>query len=173
MKKTIVLIITLVCLSLQGTFGQQKPYKSIRSFTNDKAKYLKYNFRERGEDSFQGKTFAELISSLEIQPLGASPTWKEGSEIFYLVALDLYFTCYNGTKFSPMKDELITVVFEPQIIYNNKNWSEANLVAVKGLAKYDTVFELFKAYPCNKWVPQHYEFFKNYRIKLIYYSEFH
>jgi hypothetical protein len=165
------------------SFSQQ-PYRSLKECGNDTVKYLKYNFMERGDIYlYQGKTFAQLLYDLEIKPIGLLPIYsttlgynsngegnKDGN-----VAIELYFKCSNhlGLKYHPLKDEYITISWEKTILFRNSSIPSNSQISppVKGQMKYESVSDLFKAYPEYDWVPQYYDFFKDQKIKVIRYCQ--
>jgi hypothetical protein len=173
MKRTIILAITFVCLFAQMSISQQ-PYRSLKECSNDTAKYLKYNFKERGSIFlYEAKTFAQLYADLEIKPIGLQRTMMtiegDGAKI---VAIDIFFTQSNKLGFSVLKDEYISIGWETPIIYNNSAiMTKAKLSPpVKGQEKYESGYELFTAYPKYDWIPQYYDFFKDQKIKTVFYS---
>jgi len=173
MKRTIILAISFVCLFVHITFCQQ-PYRSISQFGNDTAKYLKYNFKERGSSNmYEGKTFAELFSDLEIKPIGLLRTMMtiegDGAKI---VSIQLFFTKSNKLSFSEFSDEYISIIWETPITYNNSVilTKAKSSPPVKGQKKYESGYELFTAYPQYDWIPQFYDFFKDQKIKKVFYS---
>ena len=98
MKRTIILAITFVCLFAHNAFSQQ-PYRTFKQCGEDIEKYLKYNFEERVEGNYklyEGKTFAQLMSDLEIKPLGFIHTAligkhsNDGGSV--ITVIDLFFT---------------------------------------------------------------------------------
>jgi len=173
MKRTIILAISFVCLVVHITFSQQ-PYRTLKQLGNNTAKYLKYNFKERGSSNmYEGKTFAELFSDLEIKPIGLFRTMMNieggGSKI---VAIKLFFTQSNKLGFSELGDEYILIVWETPIIYDNSAilTKAKSSPPVRGQKKYESGYELFTAYSQKEWIPQFYDFFKDQRIKAVYYS---
>ena len=178
MKRTIILAITFVCLFAHNAFSQQ-PYRTFKQSGEDIEKYLKYNFEERVEGNYklyEGKTFAQLMSDLEIKPLGFSYTGLAGTTYsdgrYVIVSIDLYFTCRDGKKFSSRTDEYISIFWETPILNSNiASRTKAKLSPpAKGQKKYEALSDLIAVYPTSKWVSQHYDFFKDHKIEIIRYS---
>ena len=174
MKRTIILAISFVCLFAHNTFSQQ-PYRTFKQCDNDIKKYLKYNFKDRvgNNQLYQGKTFAQLMSDLEIKPLGFARVIKSSSgNDSYLAGIYLFFTCYNGVEYSEPKDEYLAIGFETPILHSSSATREKARLSppIKGQKKYDSPSDLVDVYPENKWVSQHYNFFKDQKIEAINYS---
>ena len=171
MKKTIILAISFLCVFAQTSFSQ-KPYRSIKECGNDTAKYLRYNFKERGNESlYQGKTLAQLLSDLDIKPIGMQRCMLNADTGINITGIILFFTQINKSGFSELRDESLTIFWETPILYNNRATMEKAKLSppVKGQKKYESVSELFTAYPEREWIPQFYDFFKDYKIKKVRY----
>ena len=69
MKRTILLFILSVLISSTLQAQQTLPYHSYSDFNGNVAAYLKYNFEYRSR-VYSGKTFAQMMNEMEIQPLG-------------------------------------------------------------------------------------------------------
>ena len=69
MKRTILLFILSVLISSTLQAQQTLPYHSYSDFNGNVAAYLKYNFEYRSR-VYSGKTFAQMMNDMEIQPLG-------------------------------------------------------------------------------------------------------
>lgn len=94
-----------MCLFAHNALSQQ-PYRSFKQCGEDIEKYLKYNFEERVEGNYklyEGKTLAQLMSDLEIKPLGFSHTGLVGGNnndgYPVMVSVNLYFTYAMGKIF--------------------------------------------------------------------------
>ena len=171
MKKSIILAISFLCVFAQTSFGQQ-PYRSLKECGNDTAKYLRYNFKERGNESlYQGKTLAQLLSDLEIKPIGIHRSMLMSDNNTIIQGIFLFFTQINKHGFSELRDENLSIIWETPILYINRATMEKAKLSppIKGQKKYESGSELFTAYPQKEWIPQFYDFFKDQKIKEIYY----
>ena len=171
MKKTIILAITFACIFAQTSFSQP-PYRSLKECGNDTAKYLKYNFKDReSSDLYHGKTLVQLLSDLEIKPIGMGWGMGDTPDGYYIIEITLFFTQIKKPGYSELRDESLTIFWETPILYNNRATMEKAKLSppVKGQKKYESVSELFTAYPEREWIPQFYDFFKDYKIKKVRY----
>ena len=142
MKKTILIFATIAfSISLSAQI-----YRPLSQFNGDIDKYLYFNF-ETQADSYKGKTFAYLMEKLEIQPiefLGFMEMPLDLSAEGYDVFMELIFKHDHVNK----ESSYIRIVWETPIL--------STLVET-----------LTKQYPEEVWVPQHYTFFKNMKIKAV------
>ena len=175
MKKSIILAITFLCVFAQTSFSQ-RPYRSFRECSNDTIKYLKYNFLERGDNSlYKGKTFAQLMSDVEIKPISLwiSGSYDPRTDISLVTGIGLYFTSSTGNKARshPLKDQYIRIYWETPILQRSiETKTKARLSPpVKGQKKYESASEFFSVYTLGLWIPEFYEYFKDQKIKAIYY----
>ncbi len=151
-----------------SVFCQQLPYRKFLQFNGDIGAYLKYNFEERGNYLYAGRTFAQLMADLEINPiLYTSTSWYFRGDIANQTGIILYFTI-NGEKLSIVKDQHISIYWETSVFHSNEKIRLKRLDKGNKDAKhYNSVMELNLAYPEDKWVKEHYDFYKNFRIKSI------
>jgi len=171
MKKTIILALTFVCIFAQTTFSQQ-PYRSLKESGNDTVKYLKYNFKDRGKaDLYNGKTFAELMSELEIKPIGMHRSMLNTDNGIIITGVILFFTQIHKSGYSELNDENLWIMWETPIPFRNGAAIEKAKLSppVKGQKKYYSAYELFTAYPQKEWIPEFYDFFKDQKIKIVRY----
>ena len=171
MKKTIILSITFLCMFAQTSFGQQ-PYRSLKECGNDTAKYLRYNFKERGSESlYQGKTLAQLLSDLEVKPIGMLRCLLPSNDGTHITGIVLFFTQINKSGYSELRDENLWIIWETPILFDNRATMEKAKLSppIKGQKKYESGSDLFTAYPQKEWIPQFYDFFKDYKIKKVRY----
>jgi len=174
MKKTIILAITFVCVFAQTSFSQ-RPHRSFRECSNDTIKYLKYNFLERGDNSlYKGKTFAQLFADLEVKPINLWCVVEiHPTGISEVIGIELFFTSSTGNKAKshPLKDQYIRIYWETPILQvSTATMMKARLSPpVKGQKKYESASEFFSVYPPGLWIPEFYDYFKDQKIKAIYY----
>ncbi|MBP1637971.1 MAG: hypothetical protein H6Q18_760 [Bacteroidetes bacterium] len=128
--------------------SQTKPFKTISQFNGNVMNYLKYNVDERA-DYYKGKTVAELLKDLDIAPIGFHGWYVDSGTI----GIQLYFKNYDEKNYSELADDYINIFFE-KIIPRNE---------------YHTIR---KEYPTEKWVPQHYDFFKDMIIRRVEFNYF-
>jgi hypothetical protein len=149
MKKTALIIFILACSSTSIT--SQLPYRSFAQFNGDEEAYLKYNFVERG-NLFEGKTLAELLNSNELLPLGYERFLGQSKtdNHTYLIAISLYFSRDYGNDFSPFRDQYLTIFWETPVVF-------------------DELKAIEKLFPAKYWTDQHYNYFKDKKIKLVRY----
>ena len=151
MKKTVLIF---AFIAMAGSLSAQIPaYRSLAQFNGDIDKYLYFNFEIRCE-AYTGKTFADLFKDLEIQPIGfvSAMSFVYGmNKGSYDVRIDLLFKHYSD-KYSAL-DSYISIEWEIPV--------EGSLVRA-----------LTSQYPDEPWVPQHYEFFKNMKIKYVYINDY-
>ena len=148
--KKIILTISLMVIGFNFANSQTKPLKSISQFNGNVMNYLKYNIDER-VDYYKGKTVAELLNDLSIAPIGFQCFMNDAG----VIGIQLYYKSYNENVYSELADDYINIGFE-KIIPREK------------------YHILRKEYPTEKWVPQHYDFFKDMIIKKVsfnYYKE--
>jgi len=130
--------------------SQTKPFKTISQFNGNVMNYLKYNVDERA-DYYKGKTVAELLNDLDIAPIGFQGCFND----YGTIGIELYYKNYKENIYSELADDYINIYFEK--IIPDKEYHI-----------------LRKEYPTEKWVPQHYDFFKDMIIKNVsfnYYKE--
>jgi len=171
MKKTIILAISFLCVFTQTSFSQL-PYRSLKECGNDTVKYLKYNFKDReSSDLYKGKTLVQLLSDLEIKPIGMQRCMVDANNGTHITGIILFFTQIKKPRFSDLEDENLWISWEtPILYYNDTAIDKAKLSPpVKGQKKYESGSELFTAYTQEDWVPQFYDFFKDYKIKKVRY----
>ena len=175
MKKTIILAITFLCVFAQTSLSQ-KPYRSFRECSNDTIKYLKYNFLERGDNSlYKGKTFAQLMSNVEIKPINFWLVSNEdpSNDISVVTGIELFFTSSTGNKArsNPLRDQYIEIYWETPILHSSTaTKTKARLSPpVKGQKKYESASEFFSVYTLGLWIPEFYEYFKDQKIKAVSY----
>ena len=145
MKRTILLFILSVLISSTLQAQQTLPYHSYSDFNGNVAAYLKYNFEYRSR-VYSGKTFAQMMNDMEIQPLGYIAVFQFPSNINPSILL--YFKAERKDKFHELRDDYITIIWETTI-------------------SSESVIGLTKQYPDTMWVAQHYDFFKDKIIKRI------
>ena len=145
MKRTILLFILSVLISSTLQAQQTLPYHSYSDFNGNVAAYLKYNFEYRSK-AYTGKTFAQMMNDMEIQPLGYIAVFQFPSNINPSILL--YFKAERKDKFHELRDDYITIIWETTI-------------------SSESVIGLTKQYPDTMWVAQHYDFFKDKIIKRI------
>lgn len=136
------------------TNGQIKPFKAISQFNGNVMNYLKYNVDER-TDYYKGKTVAELLSDLNINPIGYMTIMQDcmdGPCKTGLSGIEIYFKHYDS-DYSPMKDDYVTIYFE-------------NIISK------DKFKELDQKFPSKTWVQRHYDFFKDMIIKNVYFNPY-
>jgi hypothetical protein len=143
MKKLIIFTAVLFFTTLTAT-SQTLPYRPFSEFNNDIGAYLQYNFDKRG-DAYIGKTFAELMKDMELKPLEFTPIFRSDSKSS---GISLGFKFTSTAHFLPWKDEFITIMWE--IPFDDY-----------------LMLSLRKTYPSEKWVTQHYDFFKDLKIKKV------
>ena len=146
MKKTILIFAIII---FAGSLSAQV-YRPLAQFNGDIDKYLYFNFETQNE-AYVGKTFAYLMEKLEIQPVGFDRTMSfiNGlNDDSYDIRIDLVCKYHSvNNKYSPY-DSYIRIVWETPI-------------------RGSLVRNLISQYPGEIWVSQHYEFFKNMKIKAI------
>jgi hypothetical protein len=147
MKKLIILIILIVSFSVNVI--SQLPYRPLSDYNGNKAAYLKYNFDERGS-VYVGNTFENLLNNVELAPLGYIRFMAESKNDnqTYILGITVFFSNYYSNNFSPLNDNYLTIWWETPFLL-------------------DEIKEVEKQYPANNWVVQHYNYFKDKRIKLI------
>ncbi len=150
MKKIIVLIVATISLAA-NVYGQL-PYRSYSEFKGDKGAYLKYNLEDRGIN-YQGKTLGELFSSIELTPVGYMNYLAESNNDnrTYTLGMDVIFSRNLSNVFNPIKDVYITIWWETPFLF-------------------DAVQTIEKQYPPEKWVIQHFNFFKDKKIEMLKYK---
>lgn len=150
MKKIIVLIVATISLAA-NVYGQL-PYRSYSEFKGDKGAYLKYNLEDRGIN-FQGKTLGELFGSIELTPVGYMKYMAESNNDnrTYMLGLIIFYSKYYSNDFSPLYDSYITIWWETPFLL-------------------DEIKVIEKQYPAEKWVIQHYNYFRDKKIKLLKYK---
>ncbi len=150
MKKLIlILIANAIVLSASSQVLTYKPYSQ---FNNDMGAFLKYNFEDRA-DAYIGKTFDELMKDAQLKPLAFTyvVSYTNNSRT-QSIGISLAFKFTSASRaFVPWKDEFITIHWQTSFDYS-------------------ILRSLMNKYPENKWVNEHYEFFKNLKIKKIYYK---
>jgi len=149
-KKIIVLIVATISLAA-SVFGQL-PYRSYSEFKGDKGAYLKYNFEDRG-NIYQGKTLGELLGNIEITPVGYMRYMAESNNDnrTYMLGLIVFFSKYYSDDFSPLNDYYLTIWWETPFLL-------------------DEIKVIEKQYPAEKWVIQHYNYFKDKKIEMLKYK---
>jgi len=145
MKRTILLFNLSVLISSTLQAQQTLPYHSYSDFNGNVAAYLKYNFEYRSK-AYTGKTFAQMMNDMEIQPLGYIAIFQLPSGTNPSILL--YFKAERKDKFHELRDDYITIIWETTI-------------------SSESVVGLTKRYPDTMWVAQHYDFFKDKIIKRI------
>ena len=128
-------------------------YRSYSQFNNDMGAYLEINFDKRS-DCYKGKTFGEMMSDMEIIPIGYSLIFSYYMNINKTTvhSLDLIFQhASNGTE-NPLKDIYIRIYWETP-------FESKELASIK-------------QYPRSNWVSQHADFFRNKVIKSIEYNPY-
>lgn len=141
--------VVLICIFAYTAKAQMLPYRPFSEFNNDIEGYLKYNFDERG-NLYQGKTFAELMKDVEIKPLGYEVTSARSKtdNKSYILQIDVYFNHKIAYEYHPTMDAFLTIFWEiPYLSILEK--------------------DLEKQYPSDVWVSQHYDFFKDKKIKFV------
>lgn len=146
MKKLIILSAVMIYTTFTAT-SQTLPYRSFSQFNNDIGAYLLYNFDKRG-DVYKGKTFAELMKDVEIEPLEFLPILRS-DDLSTGISLGFKFSS-KSHAYVPWKDEFITIRWEKTL--------ESSLI-----------LSLIKTHPREKWVSQHYDFFKDLKIDVVTY----
>ena len=146
--KKIILTISLMVIGFNFANSQTKPLKSISQFNGNVMNYLKYNIDERA-DYYKGKTVAELLNDLSIAPIGFQCFMNDAG----VIGIQLYYKSYNENVYSELADDYINIGFKKIIPYK----------------EYDI---LKKEYHSEKWVPQHYDFFKDMIIKNVYFNSY-
>jgi hypothetical protein len=154
MKKLIILSAVLIYTTLAAK-SQTLPYRPFSQFNNDIGAYLLYNFDKRC-DVYTGKTFAELMKEMELKPLEVSPMFETTMDISsetYIVGIRLGFK-FSSTShaYVPWKDDFITIIWKTR--FEDSKYQE-----------------LRKQYPIEKWVSQHFDFFKDIEIKKVRFRE--
>jgi hypothetical protein len=149
MKKLLIVILAFTCYTTAALC--QLPYRPLSEFNGDKGAYLKYNFEER-EDLFIGHTFAYLLSSSELPPTGHVRVMaiSKNDNNSYMIGIYLYFSRKFPNSFNPFKDDYLTIYWETPFTF-------------------DDLQILEKQFPANQWVPEHYNYFKDKKIKMIRY----
>lgn len=150
MKNIIILIVTAICLTTN--IYSQLPYRPYSEFKGDKGAYLKYNLEDRGIN-FQGKTLGELFGSIELTPVGYERfmTISKIDNRSYMLGLTVFYSKYYNNDFSPLHDSYFTIWWETPFLL-------------------DEIKVIEKQYPAEKWVIQHYNYFKDKKIKLLKYK---
>jgi hypothetical protein len=149
MKKLIILSAVMIYTTFTAT-SQTLPYRPFSQFNNEIGAYLLYNFDKRG-DVYKGKTFSELIKDMELKPLDFLPIFRTGPSTSQFAGISLCFSFISTTHYIPWKDEFITIMWETPL--------ESSLI-----------LSLIKTYPREKWVSQHYDFFKDLKIDVVKYK---
>ncbi|GAB6010655.1 hypothetical protein [Viscerimonas tarda] len=152
MKKLLITLL-FAAIAVQSHSQCDLPYKPFEFFKNDATlmndtiTYLEYNFEAR-RDCYIGKTIADVIQDLEL-PIKAFQHTSVGSRIGSLelcLSDGLNYADINAA--SPMVYQGISISLEDTVFFSS-------------------VKKLIDEYPLSKWAPEHYEFFKNVRIKWI------
>ena len=146
MKKV---ILTLAIIAFAGSLSAQI-YRSLSQFNGDMDKYLYFNFEDQ-DDAYVGKTFADIIEKLEIQPVGFTRIMEGALDMsvdFHDVWIELIFRYNHAEKKGSSYNSYIRIVWETPILSR-------------------LVVNLTDQYTNKIWVPQHYEFFKNMKVKYI------
>jgi len=129
-------------------------YRSYSQFNNDMGAYLETNFDKRS-DCYKGKTFGEMMSDMEIIPVGYEYAFIVNTNKTKVPCIDLFFKHASNSTYSPLKDIYISIYFE---------------------TPFDILeFESIKQYPPSppsNWVSQHADFFRNKVIKSIEYNPY-
>ena len=128
-------------------------YRSYSQFNNDMGAYLEINFDKRS-DCYKGKTFGEMMSDMEIIPVGYSLIFSYYININKTTvhSLDLIFKHKEDLKNNELKDIYIRIYWETP--FESKE------------------FASIKQYPPSNWVSQHTDFFRNKVIKSIEYNPY-
>lgn len=166
MQKKIIISIIFSLIAFNSLFCQKLPYRHFSEFNGNISAYIRYNFEERGQNPYNNCTFAQLMDDLEIKPIGYTiAAGYFDKNTFYQGGIALYFT-KKGTEFSCIKDDHITIWWETSVLHSNNEILNRRLLPVNRNAKhYNSVMELEQAYPGQIWVMQHYDFYKNLKIK--------
>jgi hypothetical protein len=150
--KRFIFSILLCGLVFHSTSAQTLTYKPYSQFKGNVKAYLKTNFEQR-KSAYVGKTFAYLLKEMEIQPVGFIGSYREmadGKVVCYNILLFFKHNNNRGINHEIL-DDYIVIVW-------NKPFSNTALI------------QLVKQYPYDKWVSQHYDFFKNMVIQDIIYN---
>ena len=135
----------------QNTDTMALTYRSYSQFNNDMGAYLEINFDKRS-DCYKGKTFGEMMSEMEISPIGYEYAFIVNTNKTKVPCIDLIFKHASNLTHSPLKDIYISIYFE---------------------TPFDILeFESIKQYPPSNWVSQHADFFRNKVIKSIEYNPY-
>ncbi len=150
MKRLIVLIVATISFAA-NVYGQL-PYRQYSEFKGDKGAYLKYNLEDRGIN-FKDKTLGELFSSIEITPVGYESYVAESNydNQTYMTRIVIFFSRYYSNDFSPLHDYYFTIWWQTPFLF-------------------DAVQTIEKQYPPEKWVIQHFNFFKDKKIEMLKYK---
>ncbi len=157
--KTRLLTVLILGVSIFAVKAQQNTdtialaYRSYSQFNNDMGAYLEINFDKRS-DCYKGKTFGEMMSDMEIIPVGYSLIFSYYININKTTvhSLDLIFKHKEDLKNNELKDIYIRIYWETP--FDNQE------------------LESIKQYPRSNWVSQHADFFRNKVIKSIEYNPF-
>lgn len=149
-----IIFIALCFFITQNASSQSLPYKSFSQFNGDFETYLKYNFVERA-DFYKGKTFGDLMKDIEITPIEYFCTYSmsttQGVDTKIVAVTIVFKHTGEGGKRRRVSDPQLIIVWE--IPFSYTPWKSFD-----------------SQYPSDKWVNQHYEFFKDKKIKLIWYG---
>lgn len=159
-KHLFFFVISLVCIQLSAQ--DSLPYRAFESFKNDSVPtfseedtlaYLAYNFGTRA-DYYIGKTIGDMIDDLEleIQDFASTKCWYCEPNQSVIEGISFFIQLHNSKRGGSPQDFHI----ETRIDEDNYGFIPSSML-----------FDLKKNYPSTKWVPEHYEFFKNIKIKTI------
>ncbi|MEI8273857.1 MAG: hypothetical protein WCG08_14675 [Paludibacter sp.] len=151
--KKLILLIALSLFLTHNAISQTLPYKPFSQFNGDIESYLKYNFVDRS-DYYKGKSFGDLMKDMETSPLEYFGTYlmpSQGNDIL-VTKITLVFKHTRADGRYSIRDTQIAIVWETP--FSSTLWKDLN-----------------NQYPKNNWVIEHYDFFKDKKIKGIWYGE--
>ncbi|MFT4072243.1 MAG: hypothetical protein QM654_10065 [Dysgonamonadaceae bacterium] len=147
MKKTTLLISLWIVLLSNIDLAAQSPYKPFSMFANDTTAFLRYNFNERA-DQYKGKKVSDVLRDLQISPKA------------FATASTMYLGKYSGLCIFLDGNRWKLPAVKPQYIY----------IYWEGLQNLEPVIKLYRQYDNDKWVQQHYDFFKDMTVGKVSYS---
>jgi|GEM_PF-3282717 hypothetical protein len=145
--KRFIFSILLCGLVFHSTSAQTLTYKHYSQFKGNVKAYLKANFEQR-KSAYVGKTFAHLLKEMEIQPVGFEAVIRDSNE--GTVSYIMLFLKRNNNK--GINDEI-------KDYYIYLDWTKPIPNSV--------IVPLIRQFSPEKWVSQHYDFFKDMIIKNI------